>query len=601
MLDSIAKLGEELLNESPDSFLENLVKYRGKGILLRIIFDVDERNIEFDKIELNESRCKKYLWIGNTLRAAREPVLRLTSNNLKYLLREGDGIDGIINAINGFPIEFRMKERLKQLYYYLKTIKDTFGDLEKAVGDANADVYTISIRINNQEIDLATTDGYKDFLEIILLRRYDTKKGLCYLCGSESVLIDPGFPSGSLLKMYVLDKKGFLSGISDTDISKMKTFSICPECLKNLLTGVSYIERNLQTTIGDINLYLIPRSSISIRKFRRFLDFVKDRFDTVKSYKKLIRFDKILSENQDYREYARDEASYTLNLIFGKREQASFNFYDEITEVPVTNLTLYGKYAKYLTKKVSEILGDEENLNIDFEGIYRIFPLSLRKTRRGVKLEGYSPLIQLYSSLLNRQVYPEEELMKRALLFVRIHRYGLYGAYNIKEIKDISKRDTELSYGMVKYNMILRILKDDLITSDNKESGKSSSDEELIAKYFELNKYEDWQKALFLLGYLIGQVGSKQYSKGDKKKSILSKINFNGMSKHKVMALSNEILDSLRNYRILEYNEKIYAEMKYLLDRNLEKISDPIRNTFYILSGYAFSTIKTISYQRGKI
>jgi len=302
-----------------------------------------------------------------------------------------------------------------------------------------------------------------------------------------------------------------------------------------------------------------------------------------------MEFDKKLKGLSDYVKYAENEPSYTLNFIFGRREGASFSFYYEITEVPVTRLTSLANDFKHFTEKVSEIFGSDENLNLDFEEIYRIFPLSLRKTKGGLRLEGYSPLILLYSSLLQRHAYPEEELMKRALLFARIHRYGLYGAYNIRQVKN---RDIETCYGMIKFNILLRLLRYHLNTEGQEEYRSKTTSEKSISEYFDLLGYKDWQKALFLIGYLIGEVGRQQYLRGDKKKSILSKINFDGMGMEKVMVLSNQILESLRNYKILGYNDAIYAEMKRLLDNNLDKINDPIRNVFYILSGYAFSTIK---------
>lgn len=101
---------------------------------------------------------------------------------------------------------------------------------------------------------------------------------------------------------------------------------------------------------------------------------------------------------------------------------------------------------------------------------------------------------------------------------------------------------------------------------------------------------------MFLLGVLIGKVGQVQYSvKKDVKKAVLNKINFDGMMVERVKILANKILEDLRNYDILIYNEVIYGEMKNQLDRNLEKLNNPINNVFYILSGYAYSTLKSIT------
>jgi CRISPR-associated protein Csh1 len=99
------------------------------------------------------------------------------------------------------------------------------------------------------------------------------------------------------------------------------------------------------------------------------------------------------------------------------------------------------------------------------------------------------------------------------------------------------------------------------------------------------------------LGYLVGEVGKAQYDKGDEKKSILNKIDFNGMKVEKVITLSNQILKSLRDYRLLNAsNERIYYYAIKLLNKRLNELRvNPVENAFYLLSGYAFSTYIRLS------
>jgi CRISPR-associated protein Csh1 len=94
------------------------------------------------------------------------------------------------------------------------------------------------------------------------------------------------------------------------------------------------------------------------------------------------------------------------------------------------------------------------------------------------------------------------------------------------------------------------------------------------------------------LGYLVGEVGKAQYGKGDKKISILEKIDFNGMKAEKVLRLCNQILKALRDYRLLNAsNQRIYCYAKRLLEKHLNELHvNPVENTFYLLSGYAFNT-----------
>jgi len=120
---------------------------------------------------------------------------------------------------------------------------------------------------------------------------------------------------------------------------------------------------------------------------------------------------------------------------------------------------------------------------------------------------------------------------------------------------------------------------------------------EIMEYWSKVVLYEDEQKrALFLLGYLVGEIGSAQSGSGHKNKPILDKINFQGMGLEKLIRLSDEVFEKLRQYKsgggksLLEYNEDTYAVLKLLIDNNIIKwtLSNQ-ENVFYTLSGYAFS------------
>jgi len=107
--------------------------------------------------------------------------------------------------------------------------------------------------------------------------------------------------------------------------------------------------------------------------------------------------------------------------------------------------------------------------------------------------------------------------------------------------------------------------------------------------------YSSLQIGLFLLGFLIGEIGRKQYNHQNKTKPILKKINYQGMDKAKILRLVNDVLEKLDQYKILSYNEVIYAEMKKLLDKNWQSwnISNE-EAVFFVLSGYAYATYRAI-------
>jgi CRISPR-associated protein Csh1 len=198
--------------------------------------------------------------------------------------------------------------------------------------------------------------------------------------------------------------------------------------------------------------------------------------------------------------------------------------------------------------------------------------------------------------MLSGSYYPREHILERALLYVRIHRFGNYGGYNVREVNR-ERREEEICAGLLLYNLLLNLLVELGVIEVRgwREHLTLEGVDKDIADFCDELGYSDWQTGLFLLGVLIGKIGVEQFKKGDKKKSILDKIDFDGMSPEKVKWLANVVLEGLRNYRILEFNETIYAQAKKLIDKNIDRLKNPLDNTFYVLSGYAYSTLRAIT------
>lgn len=124
--------------------------------------------------------------------------------------------------------------------------------------------------------------------------------------------------------------------------------------------------------------------------------------------------------------------------------------------------------------------------------------------------------------------------------------------------------------------------------------------EEEIKMFLKEMGYDESRVALFLLGYLVGQIGNAQYNKG-KSKPILGKITFQGMNKGKLMRLTNDVFEKLIEYKQLSFNETIFAEYKKLLDQHIEtrQLQDH-ENVFYVLSGYAYATHRALQKSEAK-
>ena len=122
-------------------------------------------------------------------------------------------------------------------------------------------------------------------------------------------------------------------------------------------------------------------------------------------------------------------------------------------------------------------------------------------------------------------------------------------------------------------------------------------DEEL-KQYIKEMGYTEEETALFLLGVLMGNIGTAQYNRNREsaRKPILNKINFGGIDKPKLQRLSSEVFGKLQQEKILKNNEIVFQQHKELLDKHFKKWSlNKNENLFYILSGYAHASMKAIT------
>jgi CRISPR-associated protein Csh1 len=609
-----------------DSFIEDPNRGRKdkEQYLVRVVFDLDEKKVIADPIKYHGELAKEYLWVGHTFSASREKVARLTTNNLglrKYLMVESTKtqwrfvkdnlISNTLTKIEKFRQQGRSTSKIDELGEILSELEGTFI---KGVGTVvfedfkehlkrQAVLYTICVRKSGKLYELAKHEGYRDFLRLDIERPGDVKKGTCHVCGSATqVLSDPAFPLGSLLKVWNKDKKGFIAGISASDKGILRSFAICVVCRIEILRGWGYVKKKLNLPIANagFNAYLIPAVQGEFTKDDNILDKlpreVKDAFDAVVSYDKLLKFEKAL---KDYSETMLKENWYMLTVVFGKPERAHFRLLSVVQDVAVTDLHKLREQIRGVSSNACSFFGgSQKSWYLGFSDIYRLLPL--QKGGGGSKLD-WQPLVELFSSMLSFSPYPRSRLMKFAVLLANVYRFQLFDIYSNIPKPKARELNRELCRALLKFNYFIKLL-EVMGVMDRAESKVGEgipiieweSDERLrkIGEWFREMGYNGLQQGLSLLGYLVGEVGKAQYDKRDEKIPILEKIDFNGMKAEKVMRLCNQILKSLRDYRLLnESNQRIYCYAKKLLERHLNELHvNPVENTFYLLSGYAFNT-----------
>ncbi|RKX17395.1 MAG: type I-B CRISPR-associated protein Cas8b/Csh1 [Candidatus Zixiibacteriota bacterium] len=277
-----------------------------------------------------------------------------------------------------------------------------------------------------------------------------------------------------------------------------------------------------------------------------------------------------------------------INYLFyyhppGKSE---FKILKLIKDILPTRIDFIRKKEEDIKNLINEKFNEIETFIIDFNKIWSCIPLK----KKGNTYTGTSKYLDILDNIFSETPVNYNFLINQALETIRIIKYET-PKYNIRNNVDFIYKIIQLNF------LILFFKKLNLIGGKSmKENKKAIQINELIPK--EINEY--WNtleiynnsaiKGLFLLGYLIGEIGSKQQSKDLKNKPILNKLNFQGMGTDKLMRLTSNVLEKLRQNDILRYNEDTYTASKLLLDNNISTWKLSIQeNVFYVLSGYAFS------------
>ncbi len=204
-------------------------------------------------------------------------------------------------------------------------------------------------------------------------------------------------------------------------------------------------------------------------------------------------------------------------------------------------------------------------------------------------------ILGLYEHLFLGYPVDRHILMKFFLTLAQVYSFRRWD-YNVKPR---SNPELELVWAFLRTQLLLKIFeKLSLIERGEKTVNIDSGIlGEEVEQYVERMGYSEEETALFLLGYLIGEIGAKQVQGGDSaKKPILNKINFNGMNARNVLTLSSEVFEKLDQYQVRQCNEQVFAVMKSLMDAYIKNWRpSEAENVYYILSGYAFHTYKTVT------
>ena len=652
MIEAIRNIGEYAVegNLTTEIFLDNICqkltetkpnkKDKDKPFKQHVVilnFDTNNNKIEIDSEKVNaggNDSGKKYLWVDNF--KGNKPQVNITSDGLNNIITKslpsmnekvGDNLKiDVENIINDFFSKKEYSDGKSETIYYIKPNKfnfsyDTIENIKKVENElisANTkeevkkatknftkeieknilsliklsadEVSLYTIKINNNlvcRIDEYTNMIFDLKLESLFIENGDYKenyqKGVCSVCSKENT---PTTSNATNLKFkfYMTDKLGFSSNF---DGKFTKNFNICKECYQYLMIAENFIKNKLSTQIG-LNVYIIPHFIYKVDNWdmNNFSNYVTISTNSITNLDNLKQFNEKL---EIFREFEAEKNNFIINYLFYYQPAGSseFKIRKLIKDVPPSRLDFIGRKEEEIINLVDDNYGGNRNLKVDLKGIWGCIPI-----KKG-DFSGFTRYLDIVDAVFSDNRIDYNFLINQFTEVIRIIKYEREG-YNIWVKEEFTNKILQLNF------LLLFFKKLDILGGvDMNETNNivNIEVEELLPK--EILEYwngteiynDGCKKALFSLGYLIGEIGYKQSTAGHKKKPILNKINFQGMGPEKLVRLSNDVLEKLRQYDKLQYNEdNIYSTLKLLMDANIShwKLSNE-ENVFYVLSGYAFS------------
>lgn len=459
----------------------------------------------------------------------------------------------------------------------------------------------------NGEI-LAQHPDYLAYLEKKLVAEAfegpEAADGVCHVCGAHDQ-VTANTTRFEFLVFYNTDKPGFASGLRKRGKGGfLRNYTLCRECYRALLVGERFVENELRTRLGRSSVYVIPtfhfpEANPTAETLEEWAEYLKGRLAAAETLQGWHAFEQ---ELERYQRFEEQKATFVLNLLFATKGQAAVKVNKLIANVPPSRFDVLDRVRNTVRDWATRYLGEDEHGEWDLSLGKLFYLLPLRQRDRQAETR---PYLELLDALLVGRPVSVQALIPRLLETACIHRFERYDQY-------VHGRPGDPDLALVEFSLqsqlFLRYLKElgllwdlkggEITMTDVTELEREALDESLRA-WMEGLGLDGARRGLFLLGVLVGRIGSTPEQR-DSRKPILNKLHFQGMDRGKVLRLANEVYEKLRQYKIIEYNEALYAAMKAYLDCSLEHLSSPQENIYWVLSGYAYATWQAIRAGRQK-
>jgi len=445
----------------------------------------------------------------------------------------------------------------------------------------------VSIKSEKHGLDnvaLGKMTGYKEFIQHKFFSKKESKsaKGneqkLCYVSGELSNDTDIAKFSGAnrynLNRMFILDKINYSSDFKGED-SYHKNYQLSQNALTLLERGSDYVLQNLTTNIADVPHALIP-------EFLSSDEITTDRLESILSTTDLLFNTRNFGELDTYFQMSTDDEIYWLNFLAIDSNGNYFKAGNLIKDVSKLHFMTVTHVLAESGELFSAWLGTKYAFNLN--AMYRLVPV--RKDKENV-----NQALTLFAAVLEQRKIELRKLYTHFTELILCHWYGRHKSFtNVRSMYkefDFAAKDAVFGYMAFIYSLKKLNLIKNLPPMDEKSINDIAKE---LDSFFEAMEYNSSQKALFFLGKALTQVGLAQEKKGNKK-TVLNKVNFNGMDKRSIYRLSTELFEKGTQYN-QDNNKPLLEKIKWNLaefNRRFEFNTWNMNSQealFFLLSGY---------------
>jgi len=595
-----------------------------KNYILPIVFDLDLKTVIIDQgnlYEYDESILQKVMSLK--ILGRRNKAFYATSIPNKFIQ--------VFKSLFGKPLNYDEEGELisiiennyptlvkSDLLKLLKSLSSLKKEMEGAIINSegeidlskvkrqinlqtNERIVLITIKIKSNQYDLSypkllsEIDEYKEFLRLKYelvndsfensMQNENKLEKLCYATNKfEKDITELNLTTSfSLNKMFVTTTQNYLNGFHKGQNNRNYQVSLSSQ--KTLDVGSNYILKNLQAEIANIKHVIIPEFMENENiDLELALTTIKSKSEILFNLKRIKNFTNNISD-EITKPYWLNFIAYDTNGNFFKsteiiKDVSNFHF----QKILQTFISIDWEYRENKNIEWSKIMTSygKDGVFFNFNTIYQLIPLRKEKEKKNRALS-------LMKSILENRKIDKEAIYSNFCELCLCFYYERYQSYtNIKEFEK-TPLYFNLRNATYKYLAFFDVLRKLKLIDMNEETNLSPAEmgnkyDESIKDFFEKMKLNDPQQAMFYLGRMLNSV---EFIQKGKKKTVIDKVNFNGMDRDDIRRLRLSLLEKAKQYS--KVGKVIFTDSKFgdLFHYNQWNMN-PQEAVFFLMTGYSF-------------